>query len=72
LKLNTLHKPDAFLSISAFNDARSGLACSEICRRVKADLSIPAATGMFQKNNGTESYRHHGAEEDKHSKEMEG
>ena len=52
-------EPHAFIAGPAFNAGRYGLACGEICRRVKEQLGIPAITGMFPGNPGAELHKKH-------------
>jgi glycine reductase len=48
---------DIFLAGPAFNAGRYGLACGELCARVKEELHIPAVTGMFPENPAVDFYR---------------
>ena len=57
LNLITLHKPDALIAGPAFNAGRYGLACGEICKRVKEELAIPVVTGMYPENPGADLYK---------------
>jgi betaine reductase len=57
LKLITLHKPDALIAGPAFNAGRYGLACGEICKRVKEVLAIPVVTGVYPENPGADLYK---------------
>lgn len=57
LNLIASQKPDLFLAGPAFHAGRYGLACGEICKRVREKLSIPVITGMYPENPGAELYR---------------
>jgi betaine reductase len=57
LNLITLYKPDALIAGPAFNAGRYGLACGEICKRVKEELAIPVVTGMYPENPGADLYK---------------
>ena len=48
---------DLFIAGPAFNAGRYGLACGELCARVREDLGIPAVTGMFPENPAVDFYR---------------
>jgi glycine reductase len=49
-------RPDVLLAGPAFNAGRYGIACGALCKRVKADLGIPAVTAMFEENPGVDVY----------------
>jgi betaine reductase len=57
LELIRQSRPDMFLAGPAFNAGRYGIACGELCKRVRAELAIPALTGMFEENPGVDLYR---------------
>ena len=48
---------DIFIAGPAFNAGRYGLACGELCARVKEELHISAVTGMFPENPAVDFYR---------------
>jgi len=48
---------DIFIAGPAFNAGRYGLACGELCARVKEELRIPVVTGMFSENPAVDFYR---------------
>lgn len=52
-------KPDLLIGGPAFNAGRYGVACGEICKRVRDDLGIPSVTGMYPENPGVELYKKH-------------
>lgn len=51
------HSPDIVLAGPAFNSGRYGVGCGEVCKQIKAELDIPAITGMFEDNPGVELYK---------------
>ena len=52
-------KPDLLIAGPAFNAGRYGVACGEICKRVREELGVPSVTGMYPKNPGVELYKKH-------------
>jgi betaine reductase len=50
-------KPHVVVAGPAFNAGRYGTACAVLCRRVQAELGIPAVTAMFRENPGFEMCR---------------
>jgi len=50
------YKPDLLVAGPAFNAGRYGLACGETCKTVQNRLGIPAVTGMFEENPGTDLF----------------
>lgn len=51
------YSPDIVIAGPAFNAGRYGLACGDICKRVKSELGIPAITAMYKENPGVELYK---------------
>lgn len=51
------YKPDLVIAGPAFNAGRYGLASGEICKTVQDRLGIPAVTGMFGENPGTDIFQ---------------
>jgi glycine reductase len=51
------YRPDIVLAGPAFNAGRYGIACGEVCKRVKAELGIVCVTGMYGENPGVDGYR---------------
>lgn len=50
-------KPDLILAGPAFNAGRYGIACAEVSKLAKEELSIEAVTGMYPENPGVEVCR---------------
>jgi glycine reductase complex component B subunit gamma len=50
---------DLFVAGPAFNAGRYGIACGEMCKRVKERYGVPVVTGMFHENPGVELYKRH-------------
>lgn len=57
LQLIEAYQPDLFIAGPAFNAGRYGPACGAVCKAVKLRFGIPAITGMYAENPGTELYR---------------
>jgi glycine reductase len=51
------HQPDAVIAGPAFDAGRYGIACGALCKEVQNRLGIPAVTGMFKENPGTDLFR---------------
>ena len=56
-KLIKQYKPDLVLAGPAFNAGRYGIACGEVCKAAKKQLSIPAVTAMYEENPGVDLYK---------------
>lgn len=52
-------KPDLLIAGPAFNAGRYGIACGEICKRVRDELGVPSVTGMSPENPGVGLYKKH-------------
>jgi betaine reductase len=52
-------KPDLLIAGPAFNAGRYGVACGEICKRLRDELGVPSVTGMYPENPGVELYKKH-------------
>jgi len=52
-----IYKPDLFIAGPAFNSGRYGIACGEICKRVKEEVGCPSVSGMYPENPGVELYK---------------
>ena len=50
-------KPDLFIAGPAFNAGRYGVACGTICDLVQNELGIPAITGMYRENPGSDMFK---------------
>ncbi len=50
-------KPSIFFSGPGFNSGRYGVACGAIAAAVQERLGIPAITGLYPENPGTDMYR---------------
>ena len=48
---------DLFIAGPAFNAGRYGLACGEMCKRVREKFGVPVVTGMFPENPGVAVYK---------------
>ena len=59
LKLIAAQRPDVVVAGPAFAAGRYGVACGAVCRAVKEQLKLPAATAMFPENPGVDLYRRH-------------
>ena len=57
LKWINIYKPDLFIAGPAFNSGRYGIACGEICKRVKEEVGCPSVSGMYPENPGVELYK---------------
>jgi betaine reductase len=57
IKLITPYAPDAVIAGPAFNAGRYGISCGAFCKVVQEKLHIPAVTGMYEDNPGTDIYR---------------
>ncbi|MHB9074267.1 MAG: glycine/betaine/sarcosine/D-proline family reductase selenoprotein B [Desulfobaccales bacterium] len=57
LKIITDFNPTLFFSGPGFNAGRYGVACGAIAGAVQERLGIPAITGLFVENPGTEMFR---------------
>jgi betaine reductase len=53
------YAPGAVIAGPAFNAGRYGIACGAFCKAVQDNLHIPAVTGMYEDNPGTDIYRRH-------------
>ena len=51
------YNPNMIIAGPAFNAGRYGPACGAVCKEVGNKLGIPAVTGMYAENPGTEIYR---------------
>ncbi len=51
------YKPDLVVAGPAFNAGRYGTACGAVAEAVQAQLGIPAVTGMYVENPGTDMYK---------------
>lgn len=51
------YSPDLFVAGPAFNAGRYGVACGTICKAVEERLKVPAITGMYRENPGTDMFR---------------
>ncbi len=51
------YKPDLFVAGPAFNAGRYGVACGSIAKAVEEELGIPAITGMYTENPGTDMFK---------------
>lgn len=51
------YQPDLFLAGPAFNAGRYGVACGTIAKAVEKELGIPALTGMYEENPGSDMFR---------------
>jgi glycine reductase len=49
-------EPDLLIAGPAFNAGRYGLACGEICKILQEQQGIPAVTGMYEENPGTDLF----------------
>jgi glycine reductase len=49
-------EPDLFIAGPGFNAGRYGMACGAVTAAVHKKLKIPAVTGLFEENPGTELY----------------
>ncbi len=50
-------KPDVFVAGPAFGSGRYGLACGQVCSRVRDELGIPVVAGMHPENPGVIAHR---------------
>lgn len=57
LKTIKSYEPDGFIAGPAFNAGRYGVSCGTIAVAVQDELGIPAITGMFEENPGTDMFR---------------
>lgn len=57
LEMIKKYKPDGFIAGPAFNAGRYGVACGTITKAVQEELGIPAVTGMYVENPGTDMFR---------------
>jgi glycine reductase len=57
LKWINVYKPDLFIAGPAFNAGRYGIACGEICKRVKEEWGCPSVAGMYPENPGVGLYK---------------
>ncbi|OGP99350.1 MAG: beta-aspartate methyltransferase [Deltaproteobacteria bacterium RBG_19FT_COMBO_46_12] len=57
LKWTAELKPDLLMAGPAFNAGRYGVACGEICKRVRDKLGVPSVTGMYPENPGVDLYK---------------
>ncbi len=53
------YEPDLFVAGPAFNAGRYGVACGEVAKAVEEELGIPAVTGMYVENPGTDMFKKH-------------
>ena len=51
------YNPDVFVAGPAFNAGRYGVACGTICDAVQEELGIPAVTGMYTENPGSDMFK---------------
>jgi betaine reductase len=52
-------KPDLLIAGPAFNAGRYGVACGEMCKRVRDELGVVSVTGMYPENPGVELHKKH-------------
>lgn len=57
LEMIKKYEPDGFIAGPAFNAGRYGVACGTITKAVQEELGIPAVTGMYVENPGTDMFR---------------
>ena len=57
VRVITTYQPDVVIAGPAFNAGRYGVACGAVCQAVQDKLSIPAVTGMYEKNPGVGLYK---------------
>lgn len=50
-------KPDIVIAGPGFNAGRYGMACGAVCKAVQERLNIPALTGLYEENPGTDMYK---------------
>src|SRR3974390_2111710 len=50
----TRFQPDLFIAGPAFHAGRYGIACAKTCSFVRERWNIPAITGLFEQNPGTQ------------------
>lgn len=50
-------KPDILIAGPGFNAGRYGIACGAVCKVVTENLNIPAVTGLYKENPGTDMYK---------------
>lgn len=50
-------KPDIVVAGPGFNAGRYGMACGAVCKAVQERLNIPALTGLYEENPGTDMYK---------------
>ncbi len=51
------YKPDLVVAGPGFNAGRYGIACGAVAKAVMEDLKIPAVTGLYEENPGTDMYK---------------
>ncbi len=49
--------PDLVIAGPAFNAGRFGIACGDVCARIKDQLKIEAITGLYEENPAVEMYK---------------
>ncbi len=57
LEMIKQYEPDLFVAGPAFNAGRYGVACGSIAKAVEEKLGIPAITGMYVENPGTDMFK---------------
>lgn len=57
LEMIKQYEPDLFVAGPAFNAGRYGVACGSIAKAVEEELGIPAITGMYVENPGTDMFK---------------
>lgn len=57
LEMVKKYDADLFIAGPAFNAGRYGVACGNIAKSVKEELSIPSLTGMYVENPGAEMFK---------------
>lgn len=51
------YKPDLVIAGPGFNAGRYGMACGAVAKGVMEELNIPAVTGLYEENPGTDMYK---------------
>lgn len=51
------YKPDLVIAGPGFNAGRYGMACGAVAKSVMEEMNIPAVTGLYEENPGTDMYK---------------
>lgn len=51
------YNPDIVIAGPGFNAGRYGMACGTVCKAVQERLNIPALTGLYEENPGTDMFK---------------